>query len=120
MLEPIPDLAQGVIGFSAIGRVSADDYETVLIPAVEAQAQGGRRLRLLYRIGPECRGYTAGALWDDTRVGIAHWRAWEKIALVSDRGWIRAAVRLFAFALPGEVRGFPDTEFAAARDWVQS
>ncbi len=120
MLETIPDLPQHVLGVDARGRVSAEDYERVLIPAVEERLKSNPKLRLLYRLGPEFEGYTPGAMWDDARLGFAHWNAWEKIAVVTDVEWIRAAVRSFAFALPGEVRVFANEEFDAARAWVQS
>ena len=42
MVEPIPNLPDNVLGFKAIGRVTSEDYETVLIPAVDAQNIGVR------------------------------------------------------------------------------
>lgn len=120
MLEPIPDLADNIVGFSAKGRVSAEDYETILMPAIEAQVKTHGKVRLLYQLGPEFESYTPGAMWDDARLGFAHWSAWEKVAVVSDLEWIRTAIRFFAFVLPGEVKVFPNEEFAAAKEWVQS
>ena len=37
MIEKIPGLPEHVLGFSAKGAVTAKDYETVVIPAVQAQ-----------------------------------------------------------------------------------
>ncbi len=36
MIEKIPDLPHNVLGFSAKGTVNANDYDSVIIPAVEA------------------------------------------------------------------------------------
>ena len=36
MLQLMPDLPDRVLGVVASGEVSASDYETVLVPAVEA------------------------------------------------------------------------------------
>ena len=36
MIEKIPDLPDSVLGFTAKGTVTEDDYESVIIPAVEA------------------------------------------------------------------------------------
>ena len=41
MIELIPDLPENVLGFSAKGEVTVEDYETVLIPAVEARIKRG-------------------------------------------------------------------------------
>ena len=35
---------------------------------------------------------------------------WERMALVSDVGWVRAAVKVFALAIPGHVRVFHNSE----------
>ena len=35
MLEPITGLPDNALGFTAVGDVTAEDYETILIPAVE-------------------------------------------------------------------------------------
>jgi hypothetical protein len=36
MIVEIPGLPDNVLGFAAKGTVTANDYETVLLPAVEA------------------------------------------------------------------------------------
>jgi hypothetical protein len=56
-------------------------------------------VRLLYVLGEEFEGYSPAASWEDAKLGIGHWRAWERIAIVTDRGWIRdALVKVFAAA----------------------
>ena len=35
MLEPISGLPDNALGFTTKGKVTSEDYETVLIPAVE-------------------------------------------------------------------------------------
>jgi len=39
VVEKIPDLPDNILGFSATGTVTAHDYESIIIPAVEAQKQ---------------------------------------------------------------------------------
>jgi hypothetical protein len=118
MLDLIPDLPEGVIGFSASGQVSAGDYARVLIPAVEMQLKQRPRLRLLYHLGPAFTGFTAGAMWDDVKVGLKHLGSWERIALVTDVEWLRKSVPFVAFAIPGEVRLFGNTERGQAIAWL--
>ena len=36
MIERIPNLPDNVLGFTATGIVTASDYESVIVPAVEA------------------------------------------------------------------------------------
>ena len=118
MIEPLPNLPDHVLGFVASGQVTATDYESVLIPAIESTIEKRRSVRLLYQIGPAFAGFTAGAMWDDAKVGLAHLKAWEKVAVVTDVEWIAAAVKLFGFAMPSTVKVFPNAQYADAVHWV--
>ncbi|MGE5321206.1 MAG: STAS/SEC14 domain-containing protein [Hyphomicrobiaceae bacterium] len=118
MIEPIPNLPEHVVGFTASGQVTASDYETVLVPAIEAALAEHARLRLLYQLGPAFTGFTAGAMWDDLKLGVSHLKAWEKIAVVTDLDWIAGATRLFGFAMPCPVRVFANNAIGEATDWI--
>jgi hypothetical protein len=120
MLELLPNMADGVVGFIASGQVTASDYETVAIPAVEACISQHGKVRFLYQIGPAFTGFTAGAMWDDAKLGMAHINAVEKAAVVTDVHWIAGAVRFFRLAIPGHVRVFSNEQFAEAAEWVAS
>jgi hypothetical protein len=37
----------------------------------------------------EFHGMDAGAVWQDVRMGVRDWNAWERIALVTDHTWMR-------------------------------
>jgi hypothetical protein len=118
MVEQIPDLPDRVVGFRAKGTVTASDYECVVIPAVEALFSRHTQVRFLYHLGGDFSGFEAAAVWDDAKLGLKHLGGWERIAVVSDVEWIRAAVKIFGFAIPGEIRVFHDRELAEATRWV--
>jgi hypothetical protein len=118
MIELLPNLPSEVVGFIASGRVTANDYESVVFPAIESKLEAHGKVRILYQIGPKFSGFTAGAMWDDAKVGLAHLRAWEKIAIVTDVDWIRGAVGIFSFLVPCPVKMFSNSEFAEAKDWI--
>lgn len=118
MVEQIPNLPDNVLGFRAKGTVTASDYESVIIPAVEALFSRQDKVRFLYHLGEDFSGFEAGAVWDDTKLGLKHLAGWERMALVSDVEWIRAAVKIFGLAIPGHVRVFHNRELAKAIRWV--
>lgn len=97
-----------------------DDYENVLVPEVESQTKAQGAVKMLYWLGPDFDSFTAGAMWDDTRLGLSHLGEFEKIAVVSDAGFIRAGVRLFAPLIPAPVRVFGNSELEEAKDWIAS
>lgn len=118
MVEQIPDLPDNVLGFTAKGTVTSDDYESVIIPAVEALFSRQSKVRFLYHLGEAFSGFESAAMWDDTKLGLKHLAGWEKVALVSDVEWVRAAVKVFGLAIPGQVRVFHNRELAQATRWV--
>lgn len=118
MIRMIEGLPQNVIGFEAVGQVDAGDYQTVLDPAVDAALESNDKLRLLYLLGSEFTGYTGGAMWEDTKVGIGHWSVWEKIAIVTDTGWVADGIKFFGWMLPGEVKVYATDQLDDAKAWV--
>jgi len=118
MVEQIPDLPENVLGFTAKGMVTANDYESQIIPAAEALFSRQSKVRFLYHLGEEFSGFEAAAVWDDTKLGLKHLAGWERMALVSDVEWVRAAVKILGFAIPGHVRVFHNRELAEAKRWI--
>lgn len=120
MLERIADVSAPVVGIRASGEVKAEDYKDVLIPAVEAALEGGHKVRLLFVFGSDVTGLSAGAAWHDAKVGLGHYNRWEKVAVVSDKDWLRHSVDIFGYLIPGEVKAFNADQEAEARSWVAS
>lgn len=118
MLERIVGLPDNVLGFEAKGEVTGADYESVLIPAVDEMLTRHKSIRFLYHIGNEFTGFDAKAMWDDAKVGLQHFTAWERVAVVTEVGWIRTAMKAFGFVMPGHVRVFGNSELAEARQWL--
>ncbi len=61
----------GIQALEAVGRVTAADYDRVFAPLVDLARQTATRMRLLYQLGSGFEGITPGALWADTRLGLA-------------------------------------------------
>ena len=118
MIERIPGLPGNVLGISASGTVTAADYESIVIPAVEEMLKQHDKLNLLYHLGPDTKGFEMGAVWDDARVGWGHYAAWDKIAVVSDIEWIRGLAAAMDYLFPAYVRVFHDTELEDAKTWI--
>ncbi|WP_421118296.1 STAS/SEC14 domain-containing protein [Aquihabitans daechungensis] len=121
MIEPLPDLPEGVIGFEVVGEVVAEDYTDTLIPALEAAAETGE-VNLVFVLGERYDGYSAGAVWQDTKLGTRHHMHWHRTALVTDVSWMSHVATTLGFMVPGDFKAFPLAEredaiaWAAARD----
>src|SRR5690348_9519561 len=100
MMEIMKGFPEDVVAVSYSGHVTRSDYERVLIPAVENALKSHGNLRLLFRVGPEFELIEPGAVLEDIKVGLAHLSHWQRVAVVTDVGWLRGAVRAFAFLIP--------------------
>lgn len=118
MIEVISDLRAGAIGFSAKGKLTAADYENVIMPDVAAVVEVEGDVRLLWHMGPEFEGFENAAIWDDAVMGFRHALDWDRIAVVSDIDWVRYAVKAMHWVLPGGVRLYPNARFEEARAWI--
>lgn len=118
MIEQIKDMPAGTLGFRATGKVTAEDYESILVPDVEAVFALNKELRLLYQLGPEFEGFELGAIWDDAKLGLRHLEGWDRVAVVTDVGWVRTMVAAAGFMAPATVELFHDNEFDMAMAWI--
>jgi hypothetical protein len=118
MIEKIANLPGNIVGMLAKGRITGDDYEKVIVPALDEAAKKYAKIRFLYILGEDFDGITAEAMWDDVKVGLRHIRDFEKMAVVTDNKMIREAIRVFGFVMPAEVRVFGNLAEKEARDWI--
>jgi hypothetical protein len=120
MIEVIEGFPANVLAFVCHGRVTRQDYDTVLIPAVAKALQENDKVRLYYETAADFAGVDAGAVMEDAKVGVSHLLRWEKFAVVTDIEWIRHTMKLFSFVVPGETRVFSSDEAAQAREWIEA
>jgi SpoIIAA-like len=122
MIEPIPDMPPGTIGFRAYGRVTKEEYAEVFLPPVREKVDSGEGIRLLYQVGPGFERFEAGALFEDAKtgwnLGVRHPDAWKRLAFVTDVQWMSQAAHAFAWMMPGELKLFGLEEVEEAKGWV--
>lgn len=95
-----------VIGFEAVGEVSANDCKSVFDPAIDTALETHDEVRFLFLLGTEFTGFTGGAMWEDTKAGVARWTKFEKIALVSDHSGYRDGDNPLGWIIPGGFKTF--------------
>lgn len=115
LLEGFPD---HVVAVRASGQVTTQDYDNVLVPAVEKMLTQHQKLRFYYEFAPGFSGMDLGAMFQDLRVGIGHLSQWERIAIVTDIDWIKHATELFKFLLPTKTQVFGLAQAAEAKAWI--
>jgi hypothetical protein len=116
MLQIVEGLPDNVVGIVAKGRVTAEDCDKILKPLMESSLKRHDKVRLYYEIG--CR--FPGAAWGDLTIGLGHIPQWERVAVVTDVGWVRHTVNALRFLIPGEVRVFTTGDAYQGCAWISA
>ncbi|TMJ56850.1 MAG: STAS/SEC14 domain-containing protein [Alphaproteobacteria bacterium] len=116
MIQIVEGLPDNVVGIVAKGRVTNEDCNKILKPLMETSLKRHDKVRLYYEIG--CR--FPGAAWEDLRIGLEHIPQWERVAVVTDVGWVRHTVNALRFLIASDVRVFTSFQAPEGRAWITS
>jgi hypothetical protein len=118
MLQFINDLEPHVVGIHAIGEVTKEDMETVLLPRIDDLVKRQGEINYLLVLETDVKNFTIGAWWDDLKLGLKNFTKWNKIAVVSDQKGVEWFTDAFRFFVPGKSKGFSLDELDEAIKWV--
>ena len=107
-----------VLAVKVTGKVTVDDYSSVLEPAVERLVADHGELRAAIVIGDEWDSMAPSATWEDTKFGLAHWSKWKRCAVVTDKDWVRHSITIVGWMMPGEVKVFEEDDLDDAIEWA--
>lgn len=106
-----------ILAVKLSGKLSKEDYET-FVPEVESLIKSHGKIRILLQMH-DFHGWTVGALWEDIKFDMKHFKDIERLAMVGDRKW---EAGMAAFCKPfttATVRYFDESEMEAARSWIE-
>ena len=116
MLELIEGLPGNVVGIAVSGRLTMQDCQDVLVPAMQKSLKRHDKIRLYY----ELNSRFPGAAWDDLELGLEDLSRCERVAIVTDIGWVRLTVKALRFLIPSEIRVFPTAQADEGRAWIRA
>jgi hypothetical protein len=121
MVTVIPARGPGTLAFVISGRLTRADYQEVLLPLVREKISRGEPIRMLAVI-EDFLGVEPGALLEDLRaaakLGSGQRSLASYFAVVTDTDWVRRAISLFGWVVPGEIRLFTTARRADAETWL--
>ena len=118
MIERMEGLPAGVVGLRATGEVTKLDYELVVVPLFDELRAKGERIHMLFLFPDGFHSFTAGAAWEDTKLGLRHMRLLRRCAVVSDTTWLRATCRAMSVVVPTRLRVFEEGDLDEAIAWL--
>jgi hypothetical protein len=120
-VERIEGMPGDALGFRLSGKLDRDTYFRILDP-VRERLDRGEKVSFLIETAPDFDGFDLAALWEDVKmagtVGLKHRSSWERLAVVTDKDWMRNAVAAVGWLVPGEIRVFEPGELEQAKAWT--
>lgn len=121
LIENVTELPSGTLGFRASGRITSDEYRGMIEP-IYAALERGEKLNIYFELADDFEGLDLGALLQDVNaagsVGLKHRSSWQRMALVTDKDWVRHDASAFGWLASGELRLFELSEHDKARTWL--
>lgn len=119
MITRLPSSTDDILEFEFSGAVTDEDYKTVLIPAIDEAIEKSDTVRLLVILASGLKDFTFGAMLQDARTGMKHWRGFDRAAVVTGSKGMANAIRAFSVFMPCPVKTFGEGEADEARRWLR-
>jgi hypothetical protein len=105
-----------VLEVRVTGTLTKDDYEHFL-PEIERLIREHGKLRILFDMH-DFHGWSAGALWDDIKFDLKHFRDIDRLALIGERKWEAAMASFCRPFTSATIRYFDRAQSEDARKWL--
>ena len=99
------------------GKMEQEDYKR-FVPQLEKIMESEDKIRMLVELR-DFNGWTAGALWEDTKFGVFHFNDIERLAIVGDKNWEKTMATFIKPFTAATVRYFDATDMAKAEKWIR-
>lgn len=106
----------GVLEVHASGKLTKEFYQA-FVPEVDKQIEEFGKLRILFVMN-DFHGWTAGALWEDVKFDLKHWKDIERLAIVGESKWEKGMATFCKPFTKAKIQYFDQAQLEEAREWV--
>jgi len=117
MIELQSEATGKILSVKLSGKLTKEDYEK-FGPEVENLIKSQGKIRVLMQMH-DFHGWTVGALWEDIKFDMKHFKDIERLAMVGERKW---EAGMAAFCKPfttAKIRYFDAGDVEGARQWIE-
>lgn len=120
MVKVLPGSDGNLLGIQVSEKLTAQDYEEVMVPQLVERINQYGKARFLCYIDETFAGTELGAMLDDAKFFFKYKNDLEKVAVVGASGWVQVMAKLFSQFLEGEMKSFAGEQLAAAWEWIKA
>ena len=115
MIVKIENTPDNMVGFQTLGEVTKEDFETTVVPEVQALVARTGKLNYLMVVNTELKNFTAGAWLQDLLLGLKNLTKWNRAAILSDVEGVKIFTDIFSVVMPGEFKCFGKADLKMKR-----
>jgi hypothetical protein len=116
LIDQIPQ--RNILEVNINGKLTEEDYEH-FIPVIHQMIERYGRIRILLEL-VDFHGWTAGALWEDTKFAVKHYGDIERLAIVGDSKWEKGMSYFCKPFTRAEIRYFDQSKMDEAKKWISA
>lgn len=117
MLTLKEDAGGKLLAIKVNGKLTKDDYQQ-FVPQVENLIKQHGKVRILMEMH-DFHGWEPGALWEDVKFDVKHFRDIERLAMVGDSKW-EAGMAVFCKPFTtAKIKYFDASKADDARQWIR-
>jgi len=105
-----------ILAVHVSGKLAKADYER-FVPEFERLVRLHGKLCVLFDI-TGFHGWTAGALWEDTKFAMHHFGDIDRLAVVGEKKWQEGMATFCKPFTKATIQYFDQADVAAARTWL--
>ena len=114
-------LAEGfdgkVLTVLASEKLTREDYQQ-FVPEFERLIEKRGRIRVLFDM-QDFHGWQAGALWEDIKFDVKHFRDIERVAIIGETKWEKWMATFCRPFTTAAIRYFDHSQADEARQWIE-
>jgi hypothetical protein len=110
--------AGNVLNVRVEGKLTNEAYEQ-LVPAVDKLIEEHGSLRILFAMH-DFHGWSLGAMWEDMKFDLAHWKDIERLAIVGESKWESGMAVFCKPFTKAKIQYFDIANLDEAKAWIES
>jgi len=120
MVQLLSSFPKYVVAYRAQGQINDDEYQHIVMTRVKEVAEQFGAINFLVLLETDIGNYKFEAFLNYLKVSFEHFSKWNRMAIVSDQGWVRVAYRVLSPLVHGEIKAYEIKDFETAKAWVSS
>lgn len=107
-----------VMEVEVVHKLTSDDYKQ-FVPEFDRLVKQHGKLRVLFQM-TDFHGWEAGALWQDIKFDMTHFRDIERLAIVGEKKWEKGMSEFCKPFTSANIQYFDQSQLDQARQWIET